>query len=469
MIALDLLYDALTVFPEGVAGGEVTAVPDVATSMTPNADASVWTVTLGNRTFSDGTPINASDVQATYDRLAKKGSASLAGVRLEIINGYADVAAGTAATMSGITVTDDHTLQISLREPYQQLPELLASPLYGIVPKAAADRGGDAFADPVGSGPYAFADHDDTQTRLERAPGGPGSDVGPDDVELVTFPTWDAAYAAFGEGQVDWSLVPAASLEDATNTYGSDNFSFFGSELWFGFNLNDPTYGDPRFRQAIVQAVDSDRVVSDALPGRFPLRAIVPQGVPGFNPDACKDLCGFDQAAARSLLAQAFPPGTTVPPVVLDGYDDPVQRAMLNSVKTQLADVGIMADVRIRPFDEYRTFATSGQQAVFSFGWVGVAPTQDVYLSSLFWSGSPDNVTGFRSPDVDALIRQARSSPDEAQRESIYQQMERQILSQSAILPIAQLRTNQVVADRVHGWASRLDGTFVVSDVWVTD
>ena len=43
------------------------------------------------------------------------------------------------------------------------------------------------------------------------------------------------------------------------------------------------------------------------------------------------------------------------------------------------------------------------------------------------------------------------------------------MLSQSTLVPIAQLRTNQVVADRVHGWSTRLDGTYVVPDVWVTD
>jgi ABC-type transport system substrate-binding protein len=199
------------------------------------------------------------------------------------------------------------------------------------------------------------------------------------------------------------------------------------------------------------------------------LRAIVPRDVSGFDPAACRDLCEYSPDAARALLAQAFPAGTTVPTVVLDGYEDPVQRAMLNSVQSQLQAVGITSEIRVRSFDEYRSFATSGQQAVFSFGWVGVAPMQDVYLASLFWSGSPDNVTGFRSPDVDALIRQARINGNAQERETLYRQVERQVLSQSAILPIAQLRTNQVVADRVHGWSTRLDGTFVVSEVWVTD
>jgi ABC-type transport system substrate-binding protein len=164
-----------------------------------------------------------------------------------------------------------------------------------------------------------------------------------------------------------------------------------------------------------------------------------------------------------------FPAGTPVPTVVLDTYDDPALRAMLDSVKAQLQEVGIPSEVRVRPFEEYLTFATSGQQAVFSFGSVGVAPIQDVYLASLFGSNSPDNVTGFRSAEVDALIRQARLNGNTQERENLYRQIERQVLSQSAVLPIAQLRTNQVVADRVHGWSTRLDGTFVVTEVWVTD
>ena len=85
-----------------------------------------------------------------------------------------------------------------------------------------------------------------------------GSDVGPDGVDLVGYSSWDDAYQAFVNGDIDWSLVPADQLDAATSAYGTDNFTFFGSELWLGFNLADPTYSDARFRQAIVQAIDSD-------------------------------------------------------------------------------------------------------------------------------------------------------------------------------------------------------------------
>jgi ABC-type transport system substrate-binding protein len=464
MVTIDLLYDALTVFPSGVAEGEASAVPDVASSVTPNADSTVWTVTLADRTFSDGSPITAGDVKASYERLAKKGSASLAGVRLEIINGYAEVASGAAAEMSGLQVVDAKTLTITLREPYVQLRELLASPLYGIVPKASADRGDAAFTEPVSSGPYVFADHDDTRTRLERSSSSAGAGAGPNAVDVVGYASWDDAYGAFERGDVDWSLVPADRLADADTS----QFVVFGSELWMGFNLADPTYSDARFRQAIVQAVDSDKVVADALPGRSALRSIVPQGVPGFDADACANLCEYSPDVARAWLTEAFPDGA-IPTVTLDGYDDPTQVAMLNSIQAQLAAVGIPAQVRTRPFADYRSFATSGQTGVFAFGWVGLVPTQDAYLAPLFRSTSADNVTGFKSADIDAQIAAARANNDAAARQSAYAWIERQVLNQSVLVPLAQLRTNQVVAGRVHGWSTRLDGTYVVPGVWVTD
>ena len=83
----------------------------------------------------------------------------------------------------------------------------------------------------------------------------------------------------------------------------------------------------------------------------------------------------------------------------------------------------------MRPFEEYRAFVTSGQQALFSFGWVGVAPMQDVYLTPLFRSTSPDNVTGFRSEDIDLQLAQARADGDPASRATKFQWIERQLLS----------------------------------------
>ena len=69
MITIDLLYDSLTVFPTGLerrgrsrCERKVSSrrrdrrIRIVAASITPNVDSTVWTVTLADRTFSDGSP-----------------------------------------------------------------------------------------------------------------------------------------------------------------------------------------------------------------------------------------------------------------------------------------------------------------------------------------------------------------------------------------------------------------------------
>ena len=144
-----------------------------------------------------------------------------------------------------------------------------------------------------------------------------------------------------------------------------------------------------------------------------------------------------------------------------------MQRAMLESVKTQLGAVGIPAEVRMRPFAEYRVvhdqWSAGGVQLRLGGHRTdaGRVPRAAVPLELARQRHR------FRSADIDAQISAARANRMTVATPSGVPWIERQVLYQSVLVPIAQLRTNQVVADRVQGWSTRLDGTFVVPDVWV--
>jgi ABC-type transport system substrate-binding protein len=455
MIAADLLFDSLTVLPTAASDGdELVVEPLLAESLEPDAEHRVWTVTLAERSFSDGSPVTAGDVESSLVRVAAKGSESLAAARLDVID--------------DVEVVDDTTLEITLRDPFVELPALLSSPLYGIVPAEADDTEG-FWDEPVGSGPFRFAGRDGGSVRLERVEAPDGLEVGAGGVttvELVELGSRDDAYRAFVDGRVDWALVPSSELREATNEYTGDEFEFFGADLWLGFDLRDPQYDEVRLRWAIVRAVNSDEVVGEALPGRWTLRGMVPRGVPGRRADPCHGLCEHDPDEARRLLADAYPDGD-VPTVTLQGYDDAEQRRMLDVVAGQLEEVGIPTEVEVRPLEQYREFVASGdgEQGVFSFGWVGLVPLQDSYLGPPFESGAPDNVTGLADDGVDDLIASARASTDAGERRDTYHELERLLLERAVVVPIAQARTNQVIGPRVSGWETRLDGTFVVDSV----
>ncbi len=473
MIALDLVSDALSEWPGG-AGSSEPAQPAIAESITPDDANTLWTVALDpDRTFSDGSPITADDVVFSLDRVKASGASNLAGARLDVVE--------------AIEAVDATTVKITMTSPFVQLPELLASPLLGIVSKAAIT------ADPsttVGSGPYTPASTsagdasmdaassgttvggDDaavvTTMTLRRAPGGAGEWLSPDVVELVPFDGVAESYDAFSSGELDWSLVPN-DAEGPASDVGTLVMAPAGVVGWLGINAADPVYGDARFRQAIARAVQRDAIVDETVPNGVALEAIVADGVPGHVPDPCGDVCDVTSSgdAARALLAEAFPDGA-IPTVTLNGYDDPDQRALLDHLEGDLEAVGIPVEQRLEPPDSYEAFVVSGQQGVFSLGTVGIVPMQDSYVGSSFLSDSWDNATGIRSDTLDAQIREARAATDVGERENLYRSVETQVLAQYAQIPLYQLQVRQAVGARVSDFETRLDGTIVLTQLSIT-
>ncbi len=460
MVASDLLFDSLAAIDPDT--GQV--VPALAAAPVTDDASTVWTFALrGDARFSDGSPVTAADVKFSLERVAQKGSSSLAGVRLEIIAGYQEFLAGTTPDLSGVVGLDEHTVQITTRVPYAQLAQLLASPLYGIVPAASVESLGATFRDdPVGSGPYALASVDGPTRTLELAS---GSTATIDLIKLIEHASTEESFAAFEAGDLDWSIVPdAVTAEDAGKT-GDYQAGPFAAELFFGINMANPSFADVRFRSAMVKAIDRSRLVTEIVASPTPLNGVVPPSVTTASEDPCGDLCSYDPDGARALVAQAFPAGN-VPNVQIDFYADPgetdtTQQELAEAVRADLEAVGIPVTLAPKPFAEYRTFAVSGGAQVFSYGWVGVAPNPDAYLAPLFLSDSPDNVTGYSNPFVDLFIADARTG-DPATRDARYHDVERLVMSNVPIVPLAELETRVVINRDLAGYAGRLDGTFAV-------
>jgi ABC-type transport system substrate-binding protein len=138
---------------------------------------------------------------------------------------------------------------------------------------------------------------------------------------------------------------------------------------------------------------------------------------------------------------------------------------MARLIVQQLADVGIKGQARPHPFDEYTRFAVGGSQQLFSFGWIGLYDSPDAYLTPLFSTGGPDNITSFAHPDVQTRLSQARRSTNAGARATLWRDAERVVLSRSVIIPIAQFRAQLVVDDDVNDLDVRTDGTFDVAKI----
>src|SRR5687767_7970305 len=139
--ALIALYDPLLMY----RGDKM--LPHLATSVTPSADATEWTIKLNPAAkFQDGSPVNAEAVKYTFERVLriKKGPAWM---WLPIMDD------------KSVAVVDDQTLRVKLTKPFslfdRTLPNLLV-----VNPKLvkANDKGDDGQAwlvnNSAGSGPF---------------------------------------------------------------------------------------------------------------------------------------------------------------------------------------------------------------------------------------------------------------------------------------------------------------------------
>jgi len=138
-------------------------------------------------------------------------------------------------------------------------------------------------------------------------------------------------------------------------------------------------------------------------------------------------------------------------------------------VAADLDAVGIPTKLRPLPLEEYKDFVVSGDQQLFSFGWIGAYTSPDAYLAPLFGSAANDNLTNYRSARVDAFLDRARANDEPAKNAERWAAAETDVLKAAVVVPIAQFRTQVVVAERVDGFRTAVDGTVDWADVTLVE
>jgi oligopeptide transport system substrate-binding protein len=463
LLVADQLFDGLTAYDPAT----LAILPSLAVKWTASNDQRRWDFQLRpGATFANFRAITSADVKYTLERIAKKGSSSPAASQLDTVAGFRALnVEGRGETLSGVTTPAPDVVRIELDQPLSSLPAVLGHPTFGVVPRESVESPTPGFAvQPVGSGPFTIQSRSDDLLHLVPAP---GVNLALRAVDFHLEPDPSASYEDFLAGRLDWTSVPPDRVEQVAERQGGAGSKPYLGQLFYGFNLKSPKFADVRFRQAIVAAIDREAIVRVVYgPSAKVLRGLIPEGVPGAQPDACGDRCARSVERAKSLLAAAFA-GKPVPEVAIDFDDDGTQRAVAQAIQANLQEVGIPALLRPHSYADYLRFAISGNQELFRLGWIGAYPTADAFLTPLFQSGMRDNITGFSNTQVDNTLKNGRAEADEAKRIGSYQAAERLVLDQMPIVPLAQFQFQSVSSPRVSGLVVTGLGTFDATKVRV--
>jgi peptide/nickel transport system substrate-binding protein/oligopeptide transport system substrate-binding protein len=282
-------------------------------------------------------------------------------------------------------------------------------------------------------------------------------------------------WADFQQGKLDCSQVPteqvstvAASPEVSDGTWNAGSWP--AAALYFvGINMTDATLGASLdLRKAVCQSADAQTVVDDVSQGVAQLAAgYVPPGIPGHQ-DA-QNPYPYDLEGATSAL-------TTMggAPTLNYWYD-------INADHARIADTLVtgwsQAGLTVKASEyEWGTFLEklsrgnrgSGSQ-LFRVAWIADYPAMDAFVYPLFQSDqSPSgSYTFYSNKGVDDLLQKARATTDGQQRNNLYAQAEKLILTDMPAVPLYYYRYYRVIGPRVHGFAVDPMGTTDLRALWL--
>ena len=417
--AVSYLFDGLTGFTP-----DARVRPGLAERWDVSADGKVYTFHLRpGVSFSDGTPLHASQVLHSFERVLDPHGTGARGWPLYPIRGARAYAADSARTISGITVVDDSTVRITLDTALAIFPKLLAMPVASIVPDSV---GRDFGEHPVGTGPWRLVrwKHDD-YLLFARNTHYWGSAPKLDSLLTRIIPEPSTAVAEFEAGNVDLLYVPESETEqwEQTDERKALLVSAPALRLWYvAINCTRGPLRDARVRRALNYAVDVPTILQHLVGGRGRLAAgVIPPSLDGA--DTSRAPYGYDPAKAKQLLAAAGYSGGFA--VELWVGNDPTFMRVAQSIQAYLAAVGVRATLVQRDNASAREAARNGQTDLIIKDWYADYPDAENFLYPLLHGvnrGVGGNVSFYENPAYDRLVTRARRTQDDAARAALYRE-----------------------------------------------
>jgi ABC-type transport system substrate-binding protein len=425
---------------------ELEIVPDLAESYDVSKNGTLFTFKLREGIlFSDGSAITANDFEYSFNRAANPDTESpVAELYLGDILGVQEVLDGTSKKISGIKVIDDRTLQIEIDAPKAYFLSKLTYPTAYVVKESNLIEGGDNWTDtPVVTGPFALERYDLGQVLiLKRNNFYWGEKAKLDKVEFNL--AGGVPMAMYENDEIDITGVGLADLERVQNPsdpLSKDLVSVPPSFTisYIGFNVNEPPFDDPKFRQALNYAVDKQLIATQVYSDLVkPAYGILPPNFPGFSTDI-KGL-KYDPDKAVQLLSESkYSDPDTRPRIIVTIPGTGGSPSLDMEVVADMWDriLGVQIEIQQVEWATYLQDLNRKRLQVWGgSGWQADYPDQQDFIDILFYSQSTGNHGNYSNKEADKLLMDARIEQDKLKRANIYNKAEQLIINDAPWLPM---------------------------------
>ncbi len=425
---LQAMYDGLLKYE----GTPPKVAPWLAESWETSDDGLVWTFHLApNAKFHNGDPVNAEAVRFSFERTLKlnQGPAWMLSEFLKPEN---------------IVAVDEHTVQFTLDKPYAAflsfLPWWFIMNPNQVMEQAVDGDLGQAWlaTNEAGSGPYMLERFEQGEVyELDRIAdywkGFPYEAGGPAGIiyKLVRETSAQRSALTTGEADMVLDLSPdefnAVSRARGISTSTEPALTAFGIK----FNTQGEHMSDVNLRKAVAYAFDYDSLLK-LYNGRATLQTSP------FTDDIIghievADIPRRDVERAKQYLAKSQWPegGITLEYVYVQGFEE--ERLMGLVLIDSMRDIGI--DIEMVPLTWPNMVARGGKKetspdmmAIFATPVSSDPDAVAIQYHPISW-GKYYGSSYYDNPDVAELIETARYTADEAERNAIYEEIQRRIVA----------------------------------------
>ena len=421
------VFDSLT---QVAADG--TARPYLAQAVTPNADKTVWTITLRpNVTFHDGSDLTADVVVANFEALRAS-----------------PLTAQAVKPVAGVSATGPLEVTVTCAEPLVPFPHYLATQVGYVVAMAQLEKNDTQH--PIGTGPFSFESWEpNDHFSVTRNPNYWRKNLPYlDGITFKPIIADQSREASLRSGTIDLMVTRDPNViknfgHDSGFQQVADLHRSMGQTDMDFIILNcavDPT-NDVLVREAMARALNVDELVRLFGAGiTTPNLSLFPPGSP-YRP-ADNGYPTYDLNRAKELVAQAAPNHGGAIKLTLATITDPRLLTQIQAVSNMWQLAGLQVSVNtVQQVTFIDNLVTGAYQAYTDEQFGASDPDLNyVWMSTTTASGPGTIALNFARNKDDVLetaLQRGRTESDPAARADAYQTVDKQLAKDLPYLWVA--------------------------------
>ena len=409
--------------PLAVFNAEGTVDPWLAESIEPvdGSDFTQWTVVVrdGIR-FHDGTPLTAEVVarNLTFQYSDPRSLTTLA---------LGDLFVGAEAT-------GPQEVTVTFSEPWSAFPSSVAGPAGYVMADAMLDAEDAGSANPIGTGPFVFERWERERfLRVTRntdywRPDVPHLDA----IEFQVIKDGKARKTELETGNVDMMLTNrAADIEEMADRGSTVVRDYLAEKTFVMLGTAQGPFANEHARLALAYATDRESLVAQLGEGIELRDSPLLEGSVWEVDDADAGYVAYDPAkAAEELALYTQETGEPTLSFAFSGLANLEEQQIMQILQEQWRQVGIESSIDTVDQVTLISQAVSGTFEAAYFRNYGYPDPDSDWV---FWSSTTANGVGqlsinftqYTTPEIDALLTQARSTTDQAERQAAYAEVVR--------------------------------------------